>query len=86
MDGRRRAAAPVRLIVRYRGETLEERHSDLKYGAGRFAANAAWLAMGGPLDSAERARRLTLRTPDCIVRPGELNRMLYYGDNWESNI
>ena len=26
------------------------------------------------------------RTPDCIVRPGELNRMLYYGDNWESSI
>ena len=35
----------------------------------------------GPHTWAQRGR-----TPDCIVRPGELNRMLHYGDNWESSI
>ena len=54
------------------GSESQERPHTRTCGAAGTEKGAAWAQRG--------------RTPDCIVRPGELNRMLYYGDNWESSI
>ena len=55
------------------GSESQERPYTRTCGAAGTEKGAAWTADRG-------------RSRDCIVRPGELNRMLYYGDNWESSI